>query len=124
MDVGKHKNSGDNSNRGKETGLDPKRSNLALGYLSKRLIREVTTVAPDGILMQGQWLPPPKRPSEVAVVVVWFQTYRVDLYSPAKFTENRVLLENKPDWAVFGSDVTTVSPDGILRQGQCLSTHN
>ncbi|OWM91609.1 hypothetical protein CDL15_Pgr022358 [Punica granatum] len=71
---------------------------------------EVTAVAPDGILMQ--------------VVVVWFQTYRVDPYSPAKITENRVRLENRPDWAVFGSDFTTVSPDGIVMQGQCLPTPN
>ncbi|PKI49667.1 hypothetical protein CRG98_029912 [Punica granatum] len=83
-------------------------------------------VAPDEILMQGQWLPTPKRPSEVAIVVVWFQTYRVDpydpakitenrvdLYSPAKITENRVRLEKRPDWAVFESDVTTVSFNGI-----------
>ncbi|OWM72551.1 hypothetical protein CDL15_Pgr005020 [Punica granatum] len=81
-------------------------------------------MAPDVILMQGQWLPTPKRPPEVAVVVVWFQTYRVDPYSPAKITENRVRLENKPNWAVFGSDVTTVSPDGILRQCQWLRTPN
>ncbi|PKI61507.1 hypothetical protein CRG98_018091 [Punica granatum] len=33
---------------------------------------EVTTVAPDGILMQGRWLPTPNRPPEVAVMVVWF----------------------------------------------------
>ncbi|PKI60537.1 hypothetical protein CRG98_019013 [Punica granatum] len=101
---------------------------------------EVTTVTPDGILMQGQWLPTLKRPPEVDVVVVWFQTcradpynpakitknrfqtYRVDPYSPVKITKNRVRLENRPDWAVFGSDVTTVSPDGILRQGQWLPT--
>ncbi|PKI42142.1 hypothetical protein CRG98_037458 [Punica granatum] len=51
------------------------------------------------------------------MVVVWFQTYRVDPYSPAKFTKNRVRLENRPDWAVFGSDITTLSPDGVLRQG-------
>ncbi|OWM80131.1 hypothetical protein CDL15_Pgr027122 [Punica granatum] len=48
-------------------------------------------VAPDGILMQSQWLQTPKRSLEVAVVVVWFQTYRVDLYSPAKITENSAL---------------------------------
>ncbi|PKI75870.1 hypothetical protein CRG98_003785 [Punica granatum] len=85
---------------------------------------EVTTVGPDGILMQGQWLPTPKRPPEKAVVVVWFQTYRVDPYSPAKITEKRVRLENRPDWAVFGSEVNTVSPDGILRQGQWFPTPN
>ncbi|OWM66808.1 hypothetical protein CDL15_Pgr012400 [Punica granatum] len=66
----------------------------------------------------------PKRLLEVAMVVIWFQTYRVDLYSPVKITENRVRLENRPNRAVFGSDVTTVSPDGILRQGQWLLTPN
>ncbi|PKI66854.1 hypothetical protein CRG98_012720 [Punica granatum] len=80
---------------------------------------DVTTVAPDGILMQGRWFPTPKRPPEVAVVVVWFQSYRVDPYSLAKITENRVRPRNRPDWARFGSDVTTVAPDGILMQGRC-----
>ncbi|OWM77481.1 hypothetical protein CDL15_Pgr016878 [Punica granatum] len=78
---------------------------------------DVTTVDPDGILMQDQWLPTLKGPPEVVVVVVWFQTYRVDPYSPAKIMENRVRLENRPDWAVFESDVTMVSPNGVLRQG-------
>ncbi|PKI47437.1 hypothetical protein CRG98_032178 [Punica granatum] len=128
-----------------QIGVDPKMSGLPFNYLSKRLIHpnrhnkpdwklsrpdwavfasEVTTVAADGILMQSQWLPSPKRPPEVAVVVVWFHTYRVDPYSLTKIIENRVRLENRPDWAVFGSDVTTVSPDGILRQGLWLPTPN
>ncbi|OWM70939.1 hypothetical protein CDL15_Pgr013120 [Punica granatum] len=51
----------------------------------------------------------------MAVAVVWFQTYRVDPYSPVKITNNRVRLENGPNWEVFGSDVTTVSPNGIFR---------
>ncbi|OWM75367.1 hypothetical protein CDL15_Pgr021083 [Punica granatum] len=140
MDAGKHKDSGNNSNRSMETDLDQKRSRVP-SVISPRdpnrrnspdwkLSRpdwavfgsEVTTVAPDGILIQGQWLPTLKRPPEVAVVVVWLQTYRVDPYSPANITENRVRLENRPDWAVFGSDVTTVSPDEILMQGQWLLT--
>ncbi|PKI49537.1 hypothetical protein CRG98_030074 [Punica granatum] len=82
---------------------------------------DVTTVSLDGILMQGQWLLTPKRTLEVALVVIWFQTCWVDPYSPAKITENIVRLENKPDWAVFRSDVTTVSLDGILMQGLIFS---
>ncbi|PKI56498.1 hypothetical protein CRG98_023136 [Punica granatum] len=66
----------------------------------------------------------PKGPSLVLVVVVWSHICRVDPYSPAKITENRVRLENRPDWAVFGSDVTPVSPDGILRQSQWFPTPN
>ncbi|PKI51776.1 hypothetical protein CRG98_027824 [Punica granatum] len=72
--------------------------------------------APDGILLQGRWPPTPKRPSEVTVVVVWFQSYRVDPYSPAKITKNRL------DWAVLGSEDTTEAPDGILLQGWWLLT--
>ncbi|PKI67873.1 hypothetical protein CRG98_011731 [Punica granatum] len=83
---------------------------------------DVTTVAPDRILMQGQWLPTPKRPPEVTVVVVWFQSYRVDPYTPAKITKNRARPGNRPDWVVFGSDVTMVAPDGILMQGQWFPT--
>ncbi|PKI48947.1 hypothetical protein CRG98_030662 [Punica granatum] len=60
----------------------------------------------------------------MTVVVVCSQSYRVDSYRPAKITENRVRLENRPDWAVFWSDVTVVSSDGILRQGQRLPTPN
>ncbi|PKI73704.1 hypothetical protein CRG98_005945 [Punica granatum] len=84
----------------------------------------VTTVASDGILMQGQRLPTPKRPTQVAVVVVWFQSYRIDPNNSAKITENRVRHGNRPDWAVFGSDVTMVAPDGILMQGQRIPTPN
>ncbi|OWM68515.1 hypothetical protein CDL15_Pgr023480 [Punica granatum] len=62
---------------------------------------DVTTDSPDGILRQDQWLPTPKRLLEVAVVVIWFQTYRVDPYNPAKITENRVRLENKPRLGSF-----------------------
>ncbi|PKI50186.1 hypothetical protein CRG98_029430 [Punica granatum] len=51
-------------------------------------------------------------------------SYRVDPYSPAKITENRVHSGNWPVWAVFGSEFTTVDPDGILRQGQRLPTPN
>ncbi|OWM72923.1 hypothetical protein CDL15_Pgr016555 [Punica granatum] len=58
---------------------------------------EVATVAPNGILMQGRWLPTPKRPPKVAVVVVRFQSYRVDQYSPAKIMENRARPGNRPD---------------------------
>ncbi|PKI64871.1 hypothetical protein CRG98_014738 [Punica granatum] len=85
---------------------------------------EVTTVAPDGILMQGPSFPTPKRPPEVAVVVVWFQNCRVDPYSSAKITKNRARLGNRPDWAVFRSNVTTVAPDGNLMQGQRLPIPN
>ncbi|PKI56562.1 hypothetical protein CRG98_023088 [Punica granatum] len=85
---------------------------------------DITTVAPDGILMQGRWLPTPKRLPEVAVVIVCFQSYRVDPYSLAKITENRIRPRNRPDWAVFESDFTTVAPNGILRQGQRLQTPN
>ncbi|OWM77124.1 hypothetical protein CDL15_Pgr013215 [Punica granatum] len=74
--------------------------------------------------MQGQWLSTPKRSPEVAMMVVWSQTYQVDPYSPAKITKSKVRLENKPDWAVFGSNVTTVSPNGILGQGRWLLTPN
>ncbi|PKI61212.1 hypothetical protein CRG98_018395 [Punica granatum] len=153
MDVGKQKDSANNSNLGKEIVLDPKRSGWAV------FESDITTVALDGILMQGQWLSTSKRPSEVAVVVVWFQTYRVDPYIPAKImeniangyrlltdppkvtvvvvwfqnyrvdpyisakiTENRECLQNRPDWAVFGTNFTTVSPDGILRQSQRILT--
>ncbi|PKI71994.1 hypothetical protein CRG98_007610 [Punica granatum] len=52
------------------------------------------------------------------------QSCRVDLYNPAKITKSRARLGNRPDWAVCGSDVTTVAPDGILRQGQWLPTPN
>ncbi|PKI71926.1 hypothetical protein CRG98_007694 [Punica granatum] len=52
------------------------------------------------------------------------QSYRVDPYSPAELTENRVRHGNWPDWAVFGSEFTTVDPDGILMQGQRLPTPN
>ncbi|PKI72881.1 hypothetical protein CRG98_006749 [Punica granatum] len=45
------------------------------------------------------------------------QSCRVDSYSPAKIMENRARPGNIPDWAVCGSDVTMVTPDGILRQG-------
>ncbi|OWM76841.1 hypothetical protein CDL15_Pgr016488 [Punica granatum] len=68
-------------------------------------------MAPNGMLMQGRWLPTPKRTPEVVVVVVWLQSYRVNPYSPSKITENRVRPGNRPDWAIFGSDVTTVAPD-------------
>ncbi|OWM87871.1 hypothetical protein CDL15_Pgr008317 [Punica granatum] len=81
-------------------------------------------MASDGILMQGRWLSTPKRPLEVAVVVVWSQNCQVDPYSPAKITKNRARPGYKPDWVVFGSDVTTVAPDGILRQGWWLLTPN
>ncbi|PKI54968.1 hypothetical protein CRG98_024640 [Punica granatum] len=36
--------------------------------------------------------PTPKRPSKVDVVVVWFQSYRVDPYNPTKITKNRARL--------------------------------
>ncbi|OWM90906.1 hypothetical protein CDL15_Pgr027393 [Punica granatum] len=78
--------------------------------------------APYGILLQGRWLLTPKRPPEVTVVVVWFHSCRVDPYSSTKITENRAPPGNRPDWAVFGSDVTRVVPDGILMQGQWLPT--
>ncbi|OWM64672.1 hypothetical protein CDL15_Pgr013830 [Punica granatum] len=104
--------------------------------------------APNGILMQGRQVPTPKRPTEVTVMVVWFQSSRVDLYSPAKIkqnrarpvtdptwqsyrvdpytpakiTKNRARPGNRPDWVVFGSDVTMVAPDGILMQGQWFPT--
>ncbi|PKI54609.1 hypothetical protein CRG98_025123 [Punica granatum] len=39
---------------------------------------DVTTVAPDGILLQGQWIPTPKRPPEVTVVVARRKQSRVD----------------------------------------------
>ncbi|PKI70109.1 hypothetical protein CRG98_009572 [Punica granatum] len=52
------------------------------------------------------------------------QSYWVDPYSPTKITENRVCPENWPYWAVFGSEFTTVDPDGILMQGQRLPTPN
>ncbi|PKI73240.1 hypothetical protein CRG98_006375 [Punica granatum] len=68
------------------------------------------------------WLPTLKRPPEVVVVVIWFQSCRVDPYSHAKITENRARPKNRSDWAVFGSDVTTVAPDGILMQGQRVPT--
>ncbi|PKI40704.1 hypothetical protein CRG98_038904 [Punica granatum] len=58
------------------------------------------------------------------MVVVCSQSYWVDPYRLAKITENRVRLENRPDWAVFGSDVTVVSSDGILRQSQWRLTPN
>ncbi|OWM83062.1 hypothetical protein CDL15_Pgr011744 [Punica granatum] len=58
----------------------------------------------------------------MAVVVVWFQSYRVDPYSPAKITENKARPGNRPDWAVFRSNVTMVAPDGILLQGWWLPT--
>ncbi|OWM91340.1 hypothetical protein CDL15_Pgr000284 [Punica granatum] len=38
----------------------------------------VLSEAPDGILLQGLWLPTPKRPLEVAVAVVWQEKPRVD----------------------------------------------
>ncbi|PKI78418.1 hypothetical protein CRG98_001191 [Punica granatum] len=47
---------------------------------------------------------------------------RVDRYSPVKITENRARPRNKPDWAVFGSNVTTVALDEILLQVQWLPT--
>ncbi|OWM72785.1 hypothetical protein CDL15_Pgr024837 [Punica granatum] len=58
------------------------------------------------------------------MVVVCSQSYRVDPYSPAKITENRVRPGNWPDWAVFGSEFTTVDPNGILMHGQRLPTPN
>ncbi|PKI52161.1 hypothetical protein CRG98_027457 [Punica granatum] len=58
------------------------------------------------------------------MMVVCSQSYRVDPYSPAKIMENRVRPGNWPDWAVFGSEFTTVDPDGILIQGQRLPTPN
>ncbi|PKI74539.1 hypothetical protein CRG98_005081 [Punica granatum] len=61
---------------------------------------------------------------EVVAVVVWFQSCQVDLYNPAKITENRARPGNRPDWAICGLDVTTVAPDGILRQGQWFPTPN
>ncbi|OWM90920.1 hypothetical protein CDL15_Pgr027407 [Punica granatum] len=80
---------------------DPNRRNIPNLKLSQPdwavFGSEVTTVAPDGMLMQGQWLPTPKRLPEATVVVVWFQTNQVHPYNPAKFTENKVRLENKPD---------------------------
>ncbi|PKI60744.1 hypothetical protein CRG98_018864 [Punica granatum] len=85
---------------------------------------DVATKAPDGILRQGQWLWIAKGPLSVAVVVVCSQSYWVDPYRLAKITKNRVRLENRSDWAVFRSDVTVVSSDGILRQGQRLLTPN
>ncbi|PKI61585.1 hypothetical protein CRG98_018014 [Punica granatum] len=61
---------------------------------TRLVVRKETALpeAPGGILLQGRWLPTPKRPPEVAVVVVWFQSYRVDLYSPVKITKNRARL--------------------------------
>ncbi|PKI51099.1 hypothetical protein CRG98_028528 [Punica granatum] len=52
----------------------------------------------------------------------FIESYRVDPYSPAKFTENRVRPVNWPDGAVFKSEFTTVDPDGILMQIQRLPT--
>ncbi|PKI40628.1 hypothetical protein CRG98_038977 [Punica granatum] len=75
-------------------------------------------------VLQPDWQFLVRRSPQVAVVVVWFQSCRVDPYSPAKITKNIVRLGNRPDWAVFGFDVTTVAPDGILRQGQQLPTPN
>ncbi|OWM66804.1 hypothetical protein CDL15_Pgr012396 [Punica granatum] len=58
------------------------------------------------------------------VVVVCSQSYRVDSYSPAKITENRVCPGNWPNWAVFRSKFTTVDSNRILMQGQWLPTPN
>ncbi|PKI49241.1 hypothetical protein CRG98_030350 [Punica granatum] len=96
-----------------------------MDFIKTRLaVRKETALleASNSILLQGRWFPTPKRPLEVAVVVIWFKCCRVDPYSPAKITENRARLGNKPDWAVLGSDVTTVVPDGILVQGRWLHT--
>ncbi|PKI65235.1 hypothetical protein CRG98_014384 [Punica granatum] len=49
------------------------------------------------------------------MMVVWFQSYRVDPYNPAKIMKNRARPGNRPD-GILGSDVTTVALDGILRQ--------
>ncbi|PKI48261.1 hypothetical protein CRG98_031344 [Punica granatum] len=76
----------------------------------------VATVVLDEVLMQVRLLSTPKRTLEVAMVVVWFQSYWVDPYSPTKITENKEHLGNRPDWAVFGSDVATESLDGVLMQ--------
>ncbi|OWM78198.1 hypothetical protein CDL15_Pgr015017 [Punica granatum] len=51
-------------------------------------------------------------------------SYQADPYSPAKIMENRVCPGSWPDWAVVGSEFTTVDPDGILMQGQLLPTPN
>ncbi|PKI36002.1 hypothetical protein CRG98_043577 [Punica granatum] len=51
-------------------------------------------------------------------------TRQLDPYGPAKITENRARPRNRLDWTIFGSDVTMVSPDEILRQGQRLPTPN
>ncbi|PKI63086.1 hypothetical protein CRG98_016537 [Punica granatum] len=44
------------------------------------------------------------------------KSYRVDSYSPAKITEYRARLEFRTRLAPVGSDIATVSPDGILWQ--------
>ncbi|PKI73453.1 hypothetical protein CRG98_006161 [Punica granatum] len=79
--------------------------------VTRLAVQRETTLpeALDGILMQDRWFPTPKRIPEVTVVVVWFQSYRA---RP----------RNRPNWVVFGSDITTVAPDGILTQGQWLLT--
>ncbi|PKI58129.1 hypothetical protein CRG98_021478 [Punica granatum] len=54
----------------------------------------------------------------------FIESYRVDPYSPAKITKNRVRPGKRPDSAVFRSEFTTVDPDGTLMQGQQIPTPN
>ncbi|PKI73449.1 hypothetical protein CRG98_006157 [Punica granatum] len=58
--------------------------------------------APSGALLQGHWLPTPKRPSEEVVVVVWFQSCQVDPSRLAKITKNRAHPGTDPTWQFLG----------------------
>ncbi|PKI44360.1 hypothetical protein CRG98_035246 [Punica granatum] len=52
--------------------------------------------APGGLLMQGRWLPTPKRPPDVAVMVVLREVTRVN---PTYKKNEEMSKLNRPDWA-------------------------
>ncbi|PKI70305.1 hypothetical protein CRG98_009297 [Punica granatum] len=72
-----------------------------------------------GLLMQGRWLPTPKRPSEVAVVVVLQEVTQVD---PICKKSEECQKTNRPDWAELTrlgrSEKMALpeAPDDILQQ--------
>ncbi|PKI67276.1 hypothetical protein CRG98_012348 [Punica granatum] len=74
----------------------------------------VTTVAPDGILRQGQWLSTPNRPPEVTVVVVWRKGARIDPI----FKKNSKSF-GKLKWILQSDLPNCVCPLGF--SGQCMA---
>ncbi|PKI60438.1 hypothetical protein CRG98_019179 [Punica granatum] len=86
---------------------------------------DITTVTPNCILLQGQWLSTLKRPPEVTVVVVWRARLWIDpnLQGKVKLPRlDRPDWQKPPNWAGRKEMAFLEAPGGSLLQGRRLPT--